>query len=182
LRTIKGIPLTPRPGDRSELPISTLGGNAGSPRDPTADTSPIDSQKLETLIDVPKKRHRRLLVPLALAVGISALMVGVTLAVFTGGSYDASAATVQAPSKKAGSGPVGAAQPIPARNVTIDPGGLPGGAGVDEGEALDVVLEPLAPGRAEGSAQADTVPKVGDRKSGGKREKKKHGWEANPFD
>jgi serine/threonine protein kinase len=216
-KTMKGIPVTPMPGGRMLL-FSTPGGGSKRRSDPMASTSEVDSQELEILDGMARKRRRRLLVPLALAVGLGVLVAGVTLALFAGGS-DGAAATARHEDAKAWTG-ADAAAPAPEESVTVDLRGLPSGARVlvdekpatlpfthpksksaghfeisaegyvtldlvvvfDKNQAIDVELKPAAVEKAD-EAEADTAPKPEEKKSGGKRgKKKKGGWESNPFD
>jgi len=122
-KTMKGIPVTPMPGGRMLL-FSTPGGSGARRRsDPLANTSEVDSQELEILDGMSRKRRKRLLVPLALAVGLGMLVAGVTLALFAGGS-DGAAAVTRGEDAKAWTG-ADAAAPAPEENVTVDLHGLP---------------------------------------------------------
>jgi eukaryotic-like serine/threonine-protein kinase len=121
-KTMKGIPVTPMPGGRMLL-FSTPGGGTRRQSDPLAHTSEVDSQELEILDGMTRKKRKRLLVPLALAVGLGVLVAGVTLAMFAGGSDDAAAVT-RGGNAKTWSG-ADAAAPAPEEKVTVDLPGLP---------------------------------------------------------
>ena len=128
-KTMKGIPVTPMPGGRMLL-FSTPGGSGSRRSDPLAHTSDIPIEEREILDGMTRRRRKRLLVPLALAVGLGVIIAGVTLALFGGGSDDASAAAARGAKEKGWSGADASALPAPVENVTIDLRGLPAGADV----------------------------------------------------
>jgi eukaryotic-like serine/threonine-protein kinase len=127
-KTMKGIPVTPIPGSRMLL-FSTPGGTQHRRSDPLAHTSDIPLEERGILAGMDKKRRRRLLVSLALAVGIGVLAVGVMLAMLLGGAEPASARTRGAAQGGTWSG-ADAAAPVPEESVAIDLRGLPSGATV----------------------------------------------------
>jgi serine/threonine-protein kinase len=126
IKTMKGIPVTPVPGSRMLL-FSTPGGGSKRRSDPLASTSEVDSQELEILGDMARKRRKRLILPLALALGIGLLVLGVTIALFAGGSGDA-AATPQTKGGRASPAADPAAPAPAAELVEIDLRGLPSDA------------------------------------------------------
>jgi serine/threonine-protein kinase len=199
-KTMKGIPVTPMPGGRMLL-FSTPGGSGTRRSDPLAHTSDIPIEEREILKGMSSKRRKRLLVPLALAVGLGVIVAGVTLALFAGGS-DGAAAKSRGDVANPWKGADAAALPMPEESVTIDLRGLPSGANVlvDGKPAAMPLTHPKgsAAGHFEVSAEgyvtldlvvvfdknqaidvalkplaADTAPKTDEKKSVGKSGKKK---------
>jgi serine/threonine-protein kinase len=188
LKTIKGIPVTPVPG-----------GGARRLSDPLADTSASDMLDTEVMGDRSRARRRRLLVSLALAVGLGVLLAGITIGWLLGDTDEAAAEPAGVVATVGADAGVAAPMAAPEEHVAIGLRELPAGAviladGGPEPIAVKAKPEPIAVKAKPEEAAVEEAPEVvaveepsepRERRTTTRKQaqqKPKVAWAENPFD